>query len=118
MGGAATPVGQDLIDPDTSCPACGDGVREGGDEACDDGNVANGDGCSADCKSWEQYYICSDESATGGPDICTLTLVYALDWDFSGSGSYVSTVGSVLGGVIFFYDTPAGLGAYNGMTPT
>ena len=32
---------------------CGDGVVELG-EACDDGNVIDGDGCSRDCKSTEQ----------------------------------------------------------------
>ncbi len=31
---------------------CGDGVRDPG-EACDDGNTAGGDGCSADCRSTE-----------------------------------------------------------------
>jgi cysteine-rich repeat protein len=29
-------------------PCCGDGVKEG-DEECDDGNTADGDGCSAEC---------------------------------------------------------------------
>src|SRR5262249_53661181 len=29
---------------------CGDGIVEG-DEQCDDGNIANGDCCSADCRS-------------------------------------------------------------------
>ena len=28
---------------------CGNGVVEGG-EACDDGNTANGDGCSSQCQ--------------------------------------------------------------------
>jgi cysteine-rich repeat protein len=32
-------------------PACGDGILDGG-EVCDDGNVASGDGCAADCKSF------------------------------------------------------------------
>ncbi len=37
----------------TSCtvPACGDGILDGG-EVCDDGNVASGDGCAADCKAF------------------------------------------------------------------
>ncbi len=29
---------------------CGDGLREGPTEQCDDGNTANGDGCSATCE--------------------------------------------------------------------
>ena len=33
---------------DEGCPRCGDGVVEG-DEACDDGNQVDGDGCSAQC---------------------------------------------------------------------
>ena len=32
-------------------PKCGDGVLDGG-EVCDDGNVAGGDGCAADCKAF------------------------------------------------------------------
>jgi cysteine-rich repeat protein len=31
-------------------PRCGDGILDGG-EVCDDGNVASGDGCSAECKA-------------------------------------------------------------------
>jgi cysteine-rich repeat protein len=32
-------------------PTCGDGIVDGPGEACDDGNVANGDGCSATCQN-------------------------------------------------------------------
>ena len=35
---------------DCTVPRCGDGILDGG-EVCDDGNVAGGDGCAADCKS-------------------------------------------------------------------
>ncbi len=41
-----------LIDVDTripSCAVCGDGTREP-DEACDDGNTSDGDGCDARCR--------------------------------------------------------------------
>lgn len=31
-------------------PTCGDGIVDGPGEDCDDGNVANGDGCSATCQ--------------------------------------------------------------------
>ena len=37
-----------VVDPTTGGPACGNGVLEG-DEACDDGNLEDGDCCSADC---------------------------------------------------------------------
>jgi cysteine-rich repeat protein len=32
-------------------PSCGDGIVDGPGETCDDGNVANGDGCSATCQT-------------------------------------------------------------------
>jgi cysteine-rich repeat protein len=35
---------------DCTVPRCGDGILDGG-EVCDDGNVADGDGFSADCKA-------------------------------------------------------------------
>jgi fibro-slime domain-containing protein len=37
---------------------CGDGVI-GGTEVCDDKNTADGDGCSADCKTVEGGYTCA-----------------------------------------------------------
>lgn len=44
--------GQDLLVDDPACrevqPFCGDGTLDAG-EACDDGNNADGDGCSANC---------------------------------------------------------------------
>jgi cysteine-rich repeat protein len=43
---------------------CGDGVKLGG-EACDDGNTAGGDGCSATC-TLEPGYNCA-----GAPSVCT-----------------------------------------------
>ena len=47
------------------CPtACGDGVIENVmGEACDDGNCASDDGCSAVCEE-EQFFICSGEPST------------------------------------------------------
>lgn len=32
-------------------PSCGDGIVDGPGETCDDGNVANGDGCSSTCQT-------------------------------------------------------------------
>jgi cysteine-rich repeat protein len=40
-------------------PVCGDGVLEG-DEACDDGNTADGDGCSATCTVEQDDCACGD----------------------------------------------------------
>ncbi|MDC0743573.1 FG-GAP-like repeat-containing protein [Polyangium mundeleinium] len=53
--------------------ACGNGVKEGA-EACDDGNVKNGDGCRSDCKGVEQCgdglldagEVCDDKNMVSG----------------------------------------------------
>ncbi|CAD8079606.1 unnamed protein product [Paramecium sonneborni] len=37
--------------------ACGDGIWDAG-EICDDGNNVDGDGCSADCSTIEDFYYC------------------------------------------------------------
>lgn len=47
---------------------CGDGVRDPG-EACDDGNIIGGDGCSADCHSTE---ICGNGIVDPGEECDTL----------------------------------------------
>lgn len=54
---------------------CGDGIEQA-DEACDDGNLRDGDGCAADCKSDERCgnnvidatigEICDDGNQTAG----------------------------------------------------
>jgi cysteine-rich repeat protein len=51
-GGESTgDPGTSTGDPDTGVPeGCGDGVRQD-PEVCDDGNAADGDGCSADCSA-------------------------------------------------------------------
>jgi cysteine-rich repeat protein len=41
----------------------GDGLRYG-EEICDDGNAANGNGCSSDCKTVESNYICVGGTTT------------------------------------------------------
>jgi fibro-slime domain-containing protein len=41
---------------------CGDGTLDPG-EACDDGNVTGGDGCSFDCKTIEANYVCPTPGA-------------------------------------------------------
>ncbi len=47
---------------------CGDGVTEG-EEACDDGNTDDGDGCSSACLQ-EDGFICRDEPSICVP-VCT-----------------------------------------------
>ncbi len=68
---------------------------------CDDGNVLNGDGCSADC-TVEAGYACSGGNTTS-PDVCvstraltaTLSLVRANLLLVSFSESVVSSVNSI-----------------------
>ena len=40
---------------DIICPSCGDGVFEMPSEACDDGNVVDGDGCSSSCEIESEF---------------------------------------------------------------
>jgi cysteine-rich repeat protein len=51
-------------DEDSSPGTCGDGVIEG-DEPCDDGNTASGDGCGPGCEIEPGWY-CAQE-----PSVCT-----------------------------------------------
>ena len=51
-GGACTKA-----NPEPKDAVCGNGTLEG-DENCDDGNTASGDGCSADCSTVEEGYEC------------------------------------------------------------
>lgn len=66
-GGPILPDSGDVGDagpPDSAVgPMCGDGAIEG-DEACDDGNVDDGDGCSAEC-ALEDGFACEGE-----PTVC------------------------------------------------
>jgi cysteine-rich repeat protein len=56
-----------LILVNGSCiPECGDGMVYL-DEACDDGNTMNGDGCSSTC-TIEKYYNCKNGSTTHKSD--------------------------------------------------
>lgn len=47
----------------TPPPVCGDGIKSG-TEACDDGNLTNGDGCSSTCQV-EPGFACA-----GNPSVC------------------------------------------------
>lgn len=79
----------------SSAPACGNNVVESG-EQCDDGNTANGDGCSATCQL---------EACTPGPtNALTNTLSHPESVDIPGlaygpnaSGKNVIWIGSYLG---------------------
>lgn len=46
---------------------CGNGVKEGDDEECDDGNTVNGDCCTSNCQLVPQGTVC--RAATGGCDL-------------------------------------------------
>lgn len=56
---AAEPLdaGKDAARPDAEVQGCGDGKLQSG-EVCDDKNNSAGDGCSADCKTVEQDFLC------------------------------------------------------------
>ena len=83
----------------TALAACGDGVRDIG-EACDDGNVLDGDCCSSLCVPSEDADPCDDGRActsddaclagtcTGIPSdaLCSLSLERLVCWSASGRG--------------------------------
>jgi cysteine-rich repeat protein len=48
-------------------PVCGDGVKGEINETCDDGNTMDGDGCSGDCQTVNEGYLCTHATtlATG-----------------------------------------------------
>ncbi|MBU0661272.1 DUF4215 domain-containing protein [Patescibacteria group bacterium] len=58
-GNHGTAQGTFLTTPTVS-PACGDGIHDSFSEECDDGNLINGDGCSATCTIEGRIPICGD----------------------------------------------------------
>ncbi len=78
---------------------CGDGVRDAG-EACDDGNLADGDCCSSACAPADDGVVCDDGrgctaddaclagACTGIPSdaLCPLELERLVCWDARGKG--------------------------------
>lgn len=65
---ATTSPIRDLTDAllvDIGWPVCGDGLVDG-DEQCDDGNRASGDGCSDSC-TVEECYSCSGQPSSCSP---------------------------------------------------
>ena len=97
--GEATPTAEICDEQDNNCngivdegcgATCGNGIVEAG-EACDDGNLTNGDGCTAACTVQTGY------SCTGTPSVCTENGPFPLTVSRSGTGT-----GAV-------YSTPAGI---------
>ena len=65
---SSNPYGSGLGGRTACVPICGDGLRVGNEE-CDDGGAASGDGCSAQC-SVESGWACADGSVRSS-DTCT-----------------------------------------------
>ena len=81
---------------DDSGPVCGDGVLDP-TESCDDGNTANGDGCSDSCQV-ESGWVCADPTP-GNPDGTNVVG----DWSFeSGYPNTDWTPFSTFGGIAGF----------------
>lgn len=57
----------DVIASGGSCQTCGNGAVEGTEE-CDDGNVVDGDGCSAACEEEEDTRTACDLCLSANPD--------------------------------------------------
>ncbi len=55
---AGVPCRKNGVNPPNPGPTCGNKALDA-DEACDDGNQTGGDGCSADCSTVEEDYICN-----------------------------------------------------------
>lgn len=66
-GEGGTPSGDGGIGGDLTFPVCGNGRLEAG-EACDDGNVASGDGCDADCGAEPAETACGDGIRQAGEE--------------------------------------------------
>ncbi len=87
--GALIPSIPDPVPPDAGVSGCGDGVLQPG-ERCDDGNGASGDGCSHDCLTVEQDFVC------GAPgQACVLSVVCG---DRLVTGDELCDDGNVTGG--------------------
>jgi cysteine-rich repeat protein len=65
----------------TACPECGDGIQQGINEECDDGNRVSGDGCSSTCFNEKgSMYIW-----TGVPEGETINSQVFVDGVYNGS---------------------------------
>jgi cysteine-rich repeat protein/predicted outer membrane repeat protein len=70
---SAVDTGDVDIDDDAGGEStCGNGSIEN-DEACDDGNIVGGDGCSEDCESIESGFVCIE--SVNGKSICSACII-------------------------------------------
>lgn len=79
---AATCTGCVVVDAPGGAARCGNGVVDTAIsgmtysiEACDDGNVVGGDGCSATC-ALEPFYVCASQPGAGGAGSCRIGLQF------------------------------------------
>ena len=68
----ASDAADDTEEPEDAGPVCGNREVEEGEE-CDDGNVADGDGCEHDCR-----FTCHSGDDCGDDDVCTNDLCEAV----------------------------------------
>jgi len=92
---AAAALGVAFVEADTVCNECGDSYRYT-TEACDDGNIAAGDGCSATCTIESPFACALGVDMT--PDTCSLGFasMFRLDWK-SGASNPADSDGSSTG---------------------
>lgn len=96
--------GVNYIEADTICNECGDSYRYTG-ENCDDGNIANGDGCDSTCNV-EAPYTCT-LGADMTPDSCTVGFSSAYRIEYHSEASNPSdSDGAVTGTAVTISDTP------------
>ena len=98
--------------PPSRCSTkCGDGVQVG-EEACDDGNQADRDGCSSRC-SVETGWVCSPLPASSPPAALARSAVSlgsmrsSLEWAMHGRGSG-TVAGTIDGGPLADHELEAG----------
>jgi cysteine-rich repeat protein len=85
---------------------CGDGIKDTGEELCDDGNNISGDGCSSDCKREYQSSNVGGDSGIG-VDIITEDFIPQV-WQCGGRVMIDDFVepGRPIGECEVFYDVP------------
>jgi len=71
-------AGAPLSCGDASAMRCGDGRAEGVEE-CDDGDNADGDGCSAACQLEDDASVCAGVAAVAGTALTTVRVASGLD---------------------------------------
>jgi cysteine-rich repeat protein len=82
-------------------PVCGDGQLKP-EEACDDGNLNDGDGCSAACRV-ENHFVCNGTTPVGASECYLLSLDLALSRTLKDTTQNSFT--------LYFSPQPAGLSA-------